>query len=370
MYLTLHASDAKLADARVTQYLNDNGIQFESHGVDAGSLISSGPLQPPTPSAGEGVHSMNSVASPNTSPGMSSNAASNASPNLVANGNTIAPIDAAKAEKSAAPTMIAARRSSADQMGVARQTQYGLPPAGSVIIARNLSAEQARRLTSDLAVKIVPGNLNPLPALQPVAMDETPLVGAATLQIGQRVRIIAKDNGLPGVEAMNEPQTIDAEGNLTLPLVGKVKAAGLTEAQLEEKLPAAYRQAKSPTTATWTIDRIATTEPTIDTKLTLTPSTVVPSSLGIGASTQLADAAGEKDRQVVAGAISGGGMGGGAGDHQGIDVTIRVVGQNAATTAPATQPTPMPNELTPKDATISHPVAAPAATMPTSAPAP
>jgi hypothetical protein len=271
-----------------------------------------------------------------------------------------------------------------------RQTQFGLHDAGNVIVARNLTTEQARRLTSELALKMMPADANSAPAPQPVAMDEAPVVGEVPFRIGERVRVIAKDNGLPGVEAMNETQTIDADGNLTLPLVGKVKVAGLTQTELAQKIPEAYRDAKSPTSATWVIDRLATmtpaipafalpalgtpasatTAPAIDTSLSLTPSIVTlpisPDDSGHGASTQPAQGAAEKDGQAFSGAL-----GGVAGEHQGIDVTIRVVGQTAAATAPATQQMlPSINASTPNVASSQPSLAAPAATMPASAPSP
>jgi hypothetical protein len=266
-------------------------------------------------------------------------------------------------------SQVRAARMDSDKAMDGSQLAFKQAEGGSVIVARNLTMDQARRLTNDLSVKVQPVQINPVSVQEPVAMDEVPHVGGGfggggggggdiwvPLQGGERVRIVAKENGLPGVDAMDEPQTIDADGNLTLPLVGKVKASGLTVAELEEKIPLAYRDAKSPTTESWTIERIATTQPVVDTKLALTPSAVE----GLIAPTQPAAAAEAKD---LSGAVTG---------QQGIDVTIRVVGQAAAAAASATEPAVnavAPEASTqPAAVTAAPPIAAPATTMPTTAP--
>jgi len=366
MYVTLHATDAKAADARVAQYLNQNGIRFESR-ADSGSRISSGPLTPLSPSS-YAMSGTNSVTPPA------------AVPSVGTRSDAKTPGAGAPADGAAARRMFGADRSPTDI--AATPAQLAQAEAGSVIIARNLTPDQAKQLTNDLAVKFLPTDVT---ALQPAAMDQIALGGKVPLQTGQRVRIVAKDNGLPGVEAMNEPQTIDADGNLTLPLVGKVKAAGLTEADLAEKIPQAYRDAKSPTSATWTIERIASTEPAsvspaTDAKLSLTPTIEAKAQDDVLPATMPVASVLDKDRQAVGGGVGGssggGGFGGGgggaaAGDHQGIDVTIRVIAQNGATTAPATQQIlPPADSSTPYAKSTAAHVAAPLATMPTSAPTP
>jgi hypothetical protein len=380
MYVTLRATDAKAADARVTQYLNDNGIQFESQSPDARSRISSGPLPALTPSGSLAVSG-------------SVSAAATAWPGTASDQITRARGAASEFDATADRRMVVAKQSAAESAYAAPQAPLEKDGAGHVIIARNLTPDQARRLTSDLAVKITPADLNLVPSPQPVAMDEISIAGESPLQTGQRVRIIARDRGLPGVEAMNEPQTIDAEGNLTLPLVGKVKAAGLTQAELAQKIPQAYRDAKSPTAATWTIDRLATTLPTTQPNLSLTPTLEAGASPMVSSTTAPIASAVDKDRQTINGLLGGsggggsggggfgGGFGGGGGggamggamaaQQTGIDVTIRVVGQSIAASPPTTQQLSTPAAANFPAATPAQPVITePAATMPTSAPAP
>jgi hypothetical protein len=310
IYVTLRATDAKAADARVTQYLNDNGIAFESRLIDASAKLSAGPLAAP---------SMN-YALPNS--------------NAVPATPTMQPALASREREGAAHAFFQRTSEPSD--------------SGSIIVARNLTTQQARQLTSDLDVRMSPAHLQSFAATQPIAIDQAPLVGAGPLQVGERVRVVARDNSVPGVEAMDEPQTIDADGNLTLPMVGKVKAAGLTAADLAEKIPEAYHNAKSPTTATWTIDRIATTSPATQPTLSLA------ALLNAAASTAPADTLVASTQPAMA-------------TDQGINVTIQVVGQSNATTAPATEPVLSSNAST-QNVMPMIPTVAPAATMPTSAP--
>jgi hypothetical protein len=248
---------------------------------------------------------------------------------------------------------------------------------GDVIIIHNLTSDQAKQLASDLAVKVLPAQIDLLPSTQPLALDAArPLTADSPLQVGESVRIIAHDDGLPGVEAMNESQTINADGSITLPLVGKMKAAGLTREQLAQKIPDAYRDAKSPTTATWVIDRLHADVPTTDSTLALTPTAAALATGAKAPTTAPGALAFDKDQQPASGSFGGGGGGGiggradgavsnrqAANNQQGIDVTIRVVGESAAT-QPHTQTIVQPS------APIAAPAISPATTMPTTAPVP
>jgi len=341
MYVTLRATDAKAAGVRVTQYLNDNGIAFESRSLDAGARLSAGPLQPPALSSSYGVPSVNSN---------SSMATPRMQPASVPNFGAKSTDAAATAGDGASGRAIRESSTSSRTIDDAGQgsdfrSSVSAPDAGSVIFARNLTAEQARRLTTDLDIKISQTDVVGTQAMQSTAMQQAPLAGAVPLQVGERVRVVARDNGLPGVEAMDEALTIDADGNLTLPLVGKVKAAGLTAAELADKIPQAYHDAKSPTTATWTIDRVAATLPTTEPAFSLTAPTNAP------ASTAPADALVATTSPLAA-------------PNQGIDVAIQVV----ATTLPATQQVSLPSDASTQNAMPMVPAAAPAATLPTSAP--
>jgi hypothetical protein len=341
LYVTLRAADAKAADARVTQYLADNGIAFDTRPLDAGARVSAGPLQPPALSPSYAVASVNAdsmIVTPRTQAVLSFGAVSTA------------PATSPVGVNSRVVNGRSTSSQTTEDVGQAPDSGWspGARDTGRVIFARNLTADQAKRLTTDLDIKIPQPDIVAKLPMQPAALAQAPRAGAAPLQVGERVRLVARDNSLPGVEAMDEPQTIDADGNLTLPMVGKVKAAGLTASELAEKIPEVYHNANSPTTATWTIDRIASALPATEPALSLTAPMNAPAStapaVALVATTSPAA----------------------AGNH-GIDVTIRVIGQGSATTAPATEPV-LPTDATSQNAVPPVPSAAPAATMPASVP--
>lgn len=325
LYVTLHATDAKAADARVTQYLSNNGIQYESREMDRGLKLSSGPLAPLMPSGNGPQNHM--IGTQSAEPANQ----------LTSSGMSAARATAAAAFNPEAPMRL-----------------------GKLIIARNLSPDQAKRLASDLDVKVLPAQVNLQASTQPLAMDGAGVPGDAPLQAGERVLLIAREKLLPDVDAMNETETIDADGNLTLPLVGKMQAAGLTMAELAQKIPQAYRDAKSPTDANWVITRVAATMPVAG-DLSLSPATPAAAATA----------------PAVTGAISS--VNGGAADQHGIDVTIRVIGQAAPATAPAAA---LPEAAADGGATTAPaaaaagnnpalaapPIFSPAATMPTTMP--
>jgi hypothetical protein len=187
-----------------------------------------------------------------------------------------------------------------------------------------------------------------------MAMDAGPFmsigVSAAALQPGESVHLVAREKLLPDVDAMNETQTIDADGNLTLPMIGKLQAAGLTVSELAQKIPQAYRDAKSPTDAVWTIDRVPATRPAGGVALAPPPASPArPSTLPTGSA------------PPVMGAVAAVTGSGGAVAASGIDVTIRVVSQPAPTTAIVAEPTTAP---------AAAPAAAVPATLPTTVPMP
>ena len=96
------------------------------------------------------------------------------------------------------------------------------------------------------------------PVYKPLATS-MPAGGEVDLTPGETVHVTAEDTGLGGVTAMDDNLTIDADGNLTLPLVGKVRAAGMPPAALSRSIALAYEIAKSPTKANWTIRPVPTT---------------------------------------------------------------------------------------------------------------
>src|SRR5205807_8232244 len=76
--------------------------------------------------------------------------------------------------------------------------------------------------------------------------------GQATLRISDFVDL--KISGVPVEEQqqVNNAYTVDANGSINLPYISKVKAAGLTPAQLAASVESAYRAAKIYTNPTIT----------------------------------------------------------------------------------------------------------------------
>jgi hypothetical protein len=351
MYVTLRATDARAADARVTQYLNNNGIQFESRAIDRSAGLSAGPLAPMTP-AGNAPQNYAMAEGRLDAPTMSAGAKKDSQ-------STDANLEMSAGER-------AMRRAITSQPSFAFGQVSGTaePPAagggGNVIFARNLTVDQAKRLASDLDVKVLPAEINLQQSTEAIAADEAAVSADSPLQAGDSLRVVAREKLLPDVDAMNEAQTIDADGNLTLPLVGKIQAAGLTAAQLAQKIPQAYRDAKSPTDANWTISRIPATVAAVGGDLTLTKATpaVAPLATPLYAATAPAAAAASS-------------INGGQSDHPGIDVMIRVIGQAVAATEPVlgAPPTTEASTVPSENADTAAPVSVvPAATLPTTMP--
>jgi hypothetical protein len=361
--VTLHATDAKAADARITQYLNDNRIAFESHPIDA--RISSGPIAPPIVSAAP------------------------SSINALGGTLPLGPMNAPTAESGAPPasSQEVATLNPPAAMRFMRKAQIGgalsttapeeRPPqmdSGKVIVARMLTPDQARRLTSDLNLLVSAAPADAVATSTPsLRLNSPPLqvpLGAeSTLQTGQSIQIVAREKLLPDVDAMNETQAIDSDGNITLPMVGKVKAAGLSNAELEQEIAQAYRDAKSPTDAYWTIGPVPanpSTTPTTQSALTLTPQHQADLPAGATATTApiaiVLDKDLKKDQQGIPSGTRS------AGEHEPVDVTIRIIQEPVSSTGPAIQegnPTAKPNATTAGPATRTiGPPAAPAVAFP------
>lgn len=77
--------------------------------------------------------------------------------------------------------------------------------------------------------------------------------GQATLRVGDPVEL--KISGVPAEEQaqVNNTYTVDANGSVNLPYINKLKAEGLTPAQLASSIEGAYRSGKLYTNPTITI---------------------------------------------------------------------------------------------------------------------
>jgi hypothetical protein len=329
MYVTVRAADAKVANGRITAYLANNQIPFESR-LETANLSDSAALQRKMP----------------TSIFFSTGTPVNSQAGGQFTFKSAAGLHAAPAGFD--PTAVhasAATQFATDAIGATTQSGTNAPlSTNNVIIARNLSPEQVKKLTSDLAIDVASvAHDGEQPALRQDAQQADDQSADGLLKSGQKLRIIARDNSLPGVEAMNEQQAIDSDGNITLPLVGKVRAAGLTEAELSQNIPIAYRDAKSPTTATWSIERavdniasmVPSTEPTLSLTQTTAPSVLSSIATAAVPTSQPAVAAADKDLPLAAGAATPANQ---MGDQKGIDVTIRVVTPSVSSTMPTTSP--------------------------------
>ena len=60
--------------------------------------------------------------------------------------------------------------------------------------------------------------------------------GSHRLQVGEKIRVTVSGEG-----SLSDDYQIDPSGYLALPLAGTVKAAGLTEAELEQELSKKFR---------------------------------------------------------------------------------------------------------------------------------
>ena len=78
-------------------------------------------------------------------------------------------------------------------------------------------------------------NLDPVTEAQQQAITEA-AKGSHRLQPGEKIRVTVS-----GEASLSGDYQIDPSGDLSLPLAGRVKAAGLTEAELEQELSKKFR---------------------------------------------------------------------------------------------------------------------------------
>lgn len=88
-------------------------------------------------------------------------------------------------------------------------------------------------------------------ASQPVRSSPSYSAPSDTLRIGDPLTI--RLNGVPVEEERLIEEVVDGDGNISMPLVGRFKAAGLASAQLKLKIEQAYRDRKLYSTPNITI---------------------------------------------------------------------------------------------------------------------
>jgi protein involved in polysaccharide export with SLBB domain len=87
-------------------------------------------------------------------------------------------------------------------------------------------------------------------ATRPVDVGEAPVVP------GDLLLIVVTDSVSPGVEEHRE-QRVDASGNISLPLIGTVRVAGLTPHELERHIPRTYEEARACGTYRFAVTKVA-----------------------------------------------------------------------------------------------------------------
>jgi hypothetical protein len=126
-------------------------------------------------------------------------------------------------------------------------------------------------VASELAELASPGvvGADVIPALMPVdtaAAGKAPSTGPAfspaqsttqsaseLLAVGQSVTLIARDPMVNNSEVYHETQQIDTEGNVTVPAVGRVRAAGLAASDLQQSINRAYGIGQQAANVDWQV---------------------------------------------------------------------------------------------------------------------
>jgi hypothetical protein len=77
--------------------------------------------------------------------------------------------------------------------------------------------------------------------------------GSELLAVGQSVTLIARDPMVNNTEVYHETQQIDDEGNVTIPAVGRVRAAGLAASDLQQSINRAYGIGQQAANVDWQV---------------------------------------------------------------------------------------------------------------------
>jgi hypothetical protein len=77
------------------------------------------------------------------------------------------------------------------------------------------------------------------------------------LGVGQSVTLIARDPLVNDSEVYHETQQIDSDGNVTVPAVGRVRAAGLASSDLQQSINRAYEGGQQAASVQWQVVTLA-----------------------------------------------------------------------------------------------------------------
>jgi polysaccharide export outer membrane protein len=113
----------------------------------------------------------------------------------------------------------------------------GVPMARADLDMRMYGAPQPRSAAPRRVAQVVPGRAVPAAAARAAAAAGVYGDGPYTLDSGDKLRIVVF-----GQDTLSNNYTVDAEGRVSLPLIGAVNARGLTTAQLSGAIAGRLRQ--------------------------------------------------------------------------------------------------------------------------------
>jgi len=155
-------------------------------------------------------------------------------------------------------------------------TSPGAAPASvaatTIIWAHDVQRSNAQQVATELSELASPGvvGADVFPALTPAiaaggdikAPSTQPVLGASKsttqgagelLAVGQSVTLIARDPLVSNSEVYHEAQQIDSDGNVAVPVVGRVRAAGLTANDLQQSINRVYGDGQQAARVDWQV---------------------------------------------------------------------------------------------------------------------
>jgi hypothetical protein len=142
----------------------------------------------------------------------------------------------------------------------------------TIIWAHDVQRSNAQQVAAELSELASPGvvGADVFPALTPAiaaggdikAPSTQPVLGASKsttqgagelLSVGQSVTLIARDPLVSNSEVYHETQQIDSDGNVTVPVIGRVRAAGLSANDLQQSINRVYGDGQQAARVDWQV---------------------------------------------------------------------------------------------------------------------